>query len=496
MLPNIGVNGASLQNNNLSVGITPGGTIGGQVGGGVNAGNVSGVGTIGANASAGVGANLDSGQVGPNISGGVGIQGKDVGVSLNGGAGLNGVSVAPRIRIGSSPGAQKGSSYGGTAGEVAGSLVGGPVGGAIGSTIGSIGGSIIGGLTGGKSQASKETDARKSAIKQFESVGGLDNGNLVNPDGSVFNMHDQVTGEGSRPFTNPNLRSSTQQDRTTLNPYDIDYTNDMDYVSGMAGTTFARLIGGGANKTTDQLGGAYGNAFLGKVGTGNQLTKDNFDTAMTNARAQYSKNGIKSKEDMQALANQLYAQGRITDFDHGVMNQTASMMFDNNYNLAQTLMGGRGKGINTAGQTPGGPISSSSSQPRKSNSPFLSLEEVNASLAPLLAQYQQAANIRQAAMGNNGTLNGISNGLQAVGASIAGLTAINKLTGGSITDLINAGKSTVKDWIGVDAHATDHNGDPIDTTLPGYSTDTSSPAPVDSGSDSGSFDLGGGSLFG
>ncbi len=491
-----------LQEGNASIGasVNSAGNIGVGAGVGSNIADIKGVGNARANVGASAGINTETGQIGPGVSAGVGVQGKDAGASISTGYGATGATVSPRIRIGSTPGAVQGSNIGGTVGGVAGSVFG-PVGGAIGSTVGSVTGSLVGGAFGHASPASKETDGRKVALKGYGQLGIFDDGKLTNPDGSSFDMKNQIIGGGDRPFTNTNRISDTHKDRKGLFNYDIDYTNDMDYVSGMAGTTFARITGGGTSKSIDQLGGAFGNAFLGKVGTGNKLTKENFDTSMTNARAQYSKAGIKTKEDMLSLANQLYSQGRINDFDYGVTNQTASMLFDDNFNLAQTLMSGRDQGISTAGKTSSGALAGQSgksssgtlsgpggigiNRPFKNGvfSPYLSNEEIDASLEPLLAKYRSAAAKQIRAGGRNRAIQGITTGIIAA-------KGIDKITGGAITGAIKDGAASVREWLGGDAAPTlDSKGKVIDTQLPDFSTDLTSPevAPIDT---SDGYDLG------
>jgi hypothetical protein len=195
---------------------------------------------------------------------------------------------------------------------------------------------------------SKDQGARDSVRSHFKE-NGLVNGEykIELPDGSTANIGIDGHG-GQHDFTNPDLAVGKKR---KLNSWDVDYTNDLDYISGMAGIGLARMVGGGAEKAVDQLGNQLGNAGLGKLGFGQKLTKENFDTVMQNQRAMYAKAGIKSKADAYGLSVELLKQGRISQIDAVQMQQAANMMYDNNgYETAQKLMNGRQRGVEVAHQ--------------------------------------------------------------------------------------------------------------------------------------------------
>lgn len=350
------------------------------------------------------------------------------------------VGASPRLRIGNSRRAAQGSSYGGTLGGAIGSSAG-PVGAVVGSFGGSAAGSIAGGISdkafGGGTDA-KETDQREGFYDNLRESGLVDeNWTVSNPDGSTFTFDDG----GSHSWKSPDRRVDGIGDRN-LYSYEIDYTNDMDYVAGMAGVSLSRMTGGGANKPIDQAGNALGNSFLGKVGYGNELTQQNFDSVMTNARASYAKKGIKSKEDMLTVANQMYSEGRINDFDYGVMQQTAGMVFDGNFGMAQQLMGGRWDGIKTAGK---GQAGARQNRPGRIYSPVLSPEEAQLSVQPFFDSYRKRFPVPKQSKGGNK----LAQGLGLIGAFGGAFSLANNASGGVIGETIKDGAKDFAEYIGL-----------------------------------------------
>lgn len=361
------------------------------------------------------------------------------------GGGPSGFSVAPRVQIGQGQGSATGSQAGSVGGSLAGAAVGGPVGAAVGGGVGSLIGSVIGSKFN-ESKAAKETDARNSVINSYTKEGLIDkDGTLSLPDGSVFSFKD---GSHGHSWTNPDRKLKDHPDRELFS-YETDYTNDTDYVAGMAGITLSRLLAGGTNKAVDQTGNALGNAFLGKVGYGKPLTEDNFNATMTNARAVYGKKGIKSKEDMLALANKAYSEGRINDFDYGVMQQTASLVFDNNFGMAQQLMGGRDKGLSVAASTPPdqGPFPQHQNKPGRIYSPILSPEEALLSVQPYFDYLHQHYPKPKGA-----NLSFVSSLAQAAGtiSAVAGAyKSANDVSGGKLGSWIEGGLKGVSEALGM-----------------------------------------------
>lgn len=207
-------------------------------------------------------------------------------------------------------------------------------------------------ISGGKNEAQKRRDSVRSSLIQS---GFLDKDYTYTlPDGTVADLGLDGRSE-ERDFKYADRASKKQR----LRSYDIDYTNDMDYFSGVGGIALSRLSAGAKDTAVDQIGGQLGNAALGKVGHGADMTQQNFSSVMQNLRGMYAKRGISSKKDAYELANQGYAEGRWNDTDLVSMQQVFNMVFDDDYNTASTLSQGRWKGIevveNAAVREPGDP---------------------------------------------------------------------------------------------------------------------------------------------
>lgn len=390
LTPSIGVSGS-----NAGVDVSPSGVdvgVGGRV-----AGNVSG--------SLGVGFNPASGNIG----------------------------ISPRVTIGNSQAEATGSQIGGMLGSGAGMVLGGPLGAAAGSLIGSALGSATGSFF-------KSTPKHNDHLARNSMIGVLQDAGLINadgtatlPDGSTFNFAETGGGQNHE-WTDPSKRVDAHQGRQDLFGFDTDYTNDLDYIGGMSGITLSRILSGGTSKSVDQVGSMLGNSFLGKTGYGAPLTQANFNNVMTNARAQYAKAGITSKTDLVSLANKMYADGRIKDFDYNTMLQTADMVFGNDFNKASQLMQGRWAGVDAATKTPADSEGRSGNRPgRILTSGAISPEEAFLSVQPYL-DYAQAHGIGQHGSSTS-TAASIASGL---GIGVAGLQALAKLSGNKgIGDLIS-----------------------------------------------------------
>lgn len=437
------------------------------------------------------------GSVGVGAQGGSGDVHAGVGVGFKPSQGTFGVS--PTITIGHGQNAQVGGAIGGAAGTAIGAGLLGPPGAIAGSAIGSAIGSTVGSLTGnlfGSDKYKKEHKQRDSVVNSFKQHGIFDaDGSLQLPDGSTFIVGQPGT-EGQHGWKNPQKRVDKEGDRPLFN-FETDYTNDMDYVASMAGTTLSRLVSGGKNKAVDQTGQQLGNAFLGKVGYGADLNNDNFSSVMTNARATYAKSGIETKEDLLALANKAFSEGRINDADYAVAQQTAGLVFDNNYNSAQSLMSGRWKGVSTASESPANANPQGQSRSHGSRSPIVSPEEALLSLKPFFDMARQMYPIKRT--GSHAGVN-IAQGVGLVTSGIGIYNALNNATGGGIGDALGSGASAIGDLLGLTdapselAPVDGGTSDVPDYTLPGDSPDLSLGDLGSSGGDSslGSFDFGAG----
>lgn len=223
---------------------------------------------------------------------------------------------------------------------------------AAGAAMGPIGWAVIAAAVIGsaiKKGKSKEQMARDSVRGAFKEVGLTnDRGEFELPDGTLTTLG--IDGRGDmREWANKDLVAKGDNPNLKLHAYDIDYTNDLDFTSGMMGVSLSRIIGGGSATNVDQVGGNLGNAALKNIGYGKEMTEENFNKLTQNMRSIYSKIGIGSKGDFEALANTMLSEGRITNMEHASMMQSAAMMYDpNGYRTAKTLMQGRQAGVQYA----------------------------------------------------------------------------------------------------------------------------------------------------
>lgn len=251
--------------------------------------------------------------------------------------------------------------------------------------------SVIADSTGGKKSVDqKSRDAARDTIvkngladKEYK---------ITLADGSKFDIG--VDGHGQQfDARDPSKLVDKGRVGKKLNAWDIDYTNDLDYAAGMAGTSLSRLLHGGTGKAIDQLGGQLSNAAISSVGHGKDMTKENYDKVATNLKGMYSQAGIKSKKDAYQLANQAFAEKRINDTELVAMQQSFNMIFDKNgYETAQKLMNGRFKGIEANKDAPPKkePIKTPevvSKGPKAISQPELTKEELKLRNA---AKYRQA----------------------------------------------------------------------------------------------------------
>lgn len=367
----------------------------------------------------------------------------DVKVNAGVGIGPSGVKPGATVQIGDSPGAAQGSNVGGTAGSLAGAAVGGPVGALAGSVGGSAVGSAVGDLFSGNTQAQKETKARDSVFSSFNDGGLLDDHKLTNPDGSVWD----VKGDRNHDWKYGDKKVNDIGERQLFS-YEADYTNDLDYLGSMAGITLSRLFAGGKGKGVDQAGNSLGNAFLGKLGYGADFTKENFAVVTNNARAAYGRAGIQSKDDLLALANKAFSEGRINDSDYGVTQQVAGLVFDDNFSLGQQLMAGRWDGLKTASKTPtSGAAQTGDAQPAnrpgRIYSPVISPEEALLSVKPFFDFYKANYPVRKpsSSLKNGATAAQIIGGVTA-GAGL--YNTVNKATNSGLGDFITGLGSGVR----------------------------------------------------
>lgn len=206
--------------------------------------------------------------------------------------------------------------------------------------------SVLGGLI----HTGKNADqvARDRVRDVYKNVGLVDKDyHITLANGSRVNLG--VDGHGDQhDFTNT---KEVQGKPRKLSAYDVDYTNDLDYTSALAGITLSRLLTGGKATNIEQMGGQIANAAIKDVGYNKEMSRSNFDAMARNQRAFYSQSGIKSKEDAYQLLNTAFAEHRLSAADLVSSQQAVNIIFDKNgYDTAQKLMAGRHRGIETIPQ--------------------------------------------------------------------------------------------------------------------------------------------------
>jgi len=246
------------------------------------------------------------------------------------------------VSAGAASGAQSGAAagvIGGPPGMATGAVIGGITGGAL-SMVGLGVQAVVGGLS--KSGKGGDQQVRDWVRSDWESKGLIDKDhNITLADGSVFNVG-QDGNSGTHDVRNPEQLTrgkdgSIHSGKATA--YNVDYTNDLDYSSGMTGSTLQRLLYGGRQKNLDEMAGQLGNSFLSSVGYGQDMTKENFDKVMYNARSAYARMGLTNKQDALMLLKAAAEEGRLSAADQAEALQTLNMMYDKNgYEFGSTLM--------------------------------------------------------------------------------------------------------------------------------------------------------------
>lgn len=273
----------------------------------------------------------------------------------------NGRSTAKDRRHGAVAGAQSGAAIG--------AQVAGPVGAAIGACIGA----QIGILSqSGKYGLSREEYKRRmykdalvqSGILEKFNEGFEHKGEVTYQlaDGKYYSVSND--GNGSRAldingnkktFYNKSMIAEGDKirDNGEMNPYDIDYTCNMDYTGSLLLAPLNALGLGGSN-TRDA--GEY-NQTLGYLtnavtsNTGRDFTKENYDKMIANIKAGYERVGITNKDEAMSAIGLSYMMGNLTDDDYSSYKLAMDILYSNNgYNRAQTLMDqlGRGEQAKTA----------------------------------------------------------------------------------------------------------------------------------------------------
>jgi hypothetical protein len=217
-----------------------------------------------------------------------------------------------------------------------------------------LGAVVVGGVLAnswGNTGKSPQQQARDSVRDIFVQKGLTDEKGTLNlADGSKAT----IGGDGvsdSHAWRFPSLAGDAG--KHDLHAYDNDFTNPLDFFAGMQGTALTRILTGSKADNVDQVGRQLGNAALGNVGYGKDLSEANFNKARDNMRLFYAKSGITSKSQAYALANQAYTEKRINESELVTMQTAYNMVFDSSgFQTANKLSAGHARGLQALHQGP------------------------------------------------------------------------------------------------------------------------------------------------
>ena len=252
---------------------------------------------------------------------------------------------------------------GAATGATIGASIGGPAGAVIGSVIGATVGTLANTGKHGKSREQANRDMYRLALVQsgiFESFGSehKDMPTYQLADGQYYDVG--IDGSGSsakdingnnKTFYNKDMIADYDKgnvrDNGELNPYDIDYTCNMDYTGSLLLAPLNALGLGGSNvrdgNEYNQMLGYMTNAVTSNVGR--EFTKDNFNKMVDNIKAGYERVGITNKQEVLNAMGMSYMMGNLTDEDYNSFKLAADILYSSDgYSRAQTLMDQLGRG--------------------------------------------------------------------------------------------------------------------------------------------------------
>lgn len=238
------------------------------------------------------------------------------------------------------------------------------VGAAIGAAVGAAVGLATGSVKAGKSTEQRARDTWRSVyaqtgiFSQAPHSGGGTTYAMQLADGRWYDVgHD---GSGSRAtFINGDAKSIahperlTESDRNSMTtgngeirgvlPYNVDYTNDLDFVGSLMLTGMIVPIGGTYQKQraseVPQMLGYMTNGITSNCGR--EFTLANYKVMADNAKALYSKIGITNKQQMVNSMGEAYLYGQIDYNDYMNSLTAANLMYDDNgYEQAKGMMQG------------------------------------------------------------------------------------------------------------------------------------------------------------
>lgn len=238
------------------------------------------------------------------------------------------------------------------AGASQGASIGMTIGGIYGAAIGAVIGLAIGSINAGKSGPQRKRDALRDHFVNQEIFERDQNGSVrVQLKGGDF-YDVGVDGGGStakyngadKTYANPDRIAERDKESVLsgnrLRPYDIDYTNDLDYITHLAtkGVNLLPVGGTFARRTSevDQVNGLLTNAATSD--TGREWTRENFSSVMENVRGFYGKMGITSFEQGMEVIQKMRDDKRLSQDDFNSISLGLEFAFNNNFDRAQQLL--------------------------------------------------------------------------------------------------------------------------------------------------------------
>lgn len=229
----------------------------------------------------------------------------------------------------------------------------------VGTIIGAAVGAVVGVVTTsgkfGHSREQAHRDMMRRTIQQSNIIQRAENHHFyyVLADGQYYNVG--IDGSGGRAmdinaktktFYHPELlQAGKDQEHANklkgeMLPYDIDYTNNLDFTASVLARPLIILGMGGSNNRDqqeyEQMLGYLTNATTSNMGR--EFTADNFEKMRGNIIAGIQRTGINNKSQLVDSISYLYLRGKVTKTDFNKAKMAANLIYDNNgYQQAQNL---------------------------------------------------------------------------------------------------------------------------------------------------------------
>ena len=229
----------------------------------------------------------------------------------------------------------------------------------VGTIIGAAVGAVVGVVTTsgkfGHSREQAHRDMMRRTIQQSNIIQRAENHHFyyVLADGQYYNVGiDGSSGRAmdinakTKTFYHPELlQAGKDQEHANklkgeMLPYDIDYTNNLDFTASVLARPLIILGMGGSNNRDqqeyEQMLGYLTNATTSNMGR--EFTADNFEKMRGNIIAGIQRTGISNKSQLVDSISYLYLRGKVTKTDFNKAKMAANLIYDNNgYQQAQNL---------------------------------------------------------------------------------------------------------------------------------------------------------------